>query len=67
MKPVRDPIWLDSKQAAQHVGLSVEAFYAWVKRHAVPEGHVGRMLRFDKHALDAVVRGDWNQRARKVS
>jgi hypothetical protein len=63
-----EPEWLTAKRAAEHLCFeSVAAFYQWVRRNPVPVGRRGRTLLFDKHVLDAFVRGNFSRTPRRVS
>lgn len=60
--------YLTSDEAWRYLRFpSIRAFYRWTERHTVPTCRRGRVLLFERRALDAFVRGeDWTKRRRGV-
>lgn len=57
-------VWLDSKQAAEYLSISVENLRTKVSRGEIPvDGRLGRSLRFRREKLDqlleAPLKGDF--------
>lgn len=65
-----DPRWLDAHEAAQHVGLTLDAFRRRVKAGTMPapsDRHGPRSLRWDRLALDAAMQPAAPSRGRPLT
>jgi len=50
--------WLNIRQAAEYVGMSVAFFRKGVRQRSVPHARIGtKSLRFDREALDSWIEG----------
>ena len=48
----RDARWLTIREAADHVGLSVDSLYHRVSQRSIPFVKLGKRVMFDRQALD---------------
>jgi excisionase family DNA binding protein len=47
--------WLSARDAAEHLGMNLKAFYSAVERGQVPASRIGRRLRFSRNGLDQLL------------
>lgn len=58
MQPSPSPttyVWLTRAEAAEHARASLRTIDRWIKSGRVPVHRVGRSVRIDRAALDAVI------------
>lgn len=47
---------LNVNQVAEYIGVSIHTLYTMVSQRRIPFVKVGRLTKFDRHALDAWIR-----------
>jgi excisionase family DNA binding protein len=48
--------YLTAREAAEYLGVTYRGFDVWVRRHGVPCVRYGRVRKFTRESLDAVLR-----------
>tara|TARA_R110002110_G_scaffold179016_1_gene384303 strand:- start:152 stop:379 length:228 start_codon:yes stop_codon:yes gene_type:complete len=51
-------LWHSVNEIAEHLGVSRETVYIWLKKHKMPGHKVGRLWKFSHAEVDAWVKGE---------
>lgn len=49
--------WLSVDEIAAHLGVARDSIYRWIEHRGLPAHKVGKLWKFNKHDVDAWVRG----------
>lgn len=48
--------YLSSKELSQYLGIAMQTVYEWTSQKKIPHMKLGRLLRFDKQVVDALMK-----------